>query len=888
MKLNKKNRFSSLSRIAVILVLAFSAITAGIPMLSAHTPPQSVQTYSFLNAAPNPTGVGQTIQLTFWLSIPPPTANGPYGDRWQDFTVKVTKPDGTSTTLGPFKSDPVGSSYTAYTPDVVGTYSFQMFYSGQVLAGANPGPGAVNAQYSNSPYINDSFLPSQSSVVSLTVQQQPVGVWQEPPLPSPNQYWRTPIDANNRGWYVLAGNWLAAGGSRGSYNASGDAYFGGGFNPYTTAPSSAHVLWRKSVAFGGIMGGTYGGGGTSAYYDGMNYELHMDPPVIMNGVLYYNKPNPPFYGFYAVDLYTGQTIWYSNGTQGETLGLNTFGSTPAYPMISCGQIYNYVSPNQFGGIPYLWYLGSPNYYMYDAVTGNWLLTLNNAMRGTPVYGDDGSLLVYILDGTHNWLALWNSSAVTGMYPYGTQANAAWLWRPPEGSTLDWRTGIQWNVTVPSYTAPATQSIARIGSGIILATTGSYYTVMSSEWEIAYDVATGHQLWAQNRTLPAGSTSFSLYGPIGNGVYTEFYDQQTAWSAFSTTTGQLVWGPTSAGYTNAFGVYNNGAFIAYGNLYAIGYDGMIHAYDIKNGKNLWNYYTGSSGYETAYGHNPFFSGPTIADGKVYASEGHTHLQPLFRGAQFVCVNATTGAEVWSVLGWMQSPVVADGILIADNSYDNEIYAFGKGLSATTISASPVTIGYKGATTIQGTVTDQSPGQTCLGIPAAGTPAISDDSMSAWMEYLYMQQPKPNNATGVMVHLTAFDPNNNTEDLGYVMSDAAGNYAIQWNPPVPGVYKVTATFDGSNSYYSSSAEIAVSVTNVPAASAAPGVTPTPPPTTVVSPTAPLTVAPTPSPVSPSVAPSPPAAPTSVALYAGIAAVVIIIVVVAAALVLRKRRR
>ncbi len=33
-------------------------------------------------------------------------------------------------------------------------------------------------------------------------------------------------------------------------------------------------------------------------------------------------------------------------------------------------------------------------------------------------------------------------------------------------------------------------------------------------------------------------------------------------------------------------------------------------------------------------------------------------------------------------------------------------------------------------ITGSVTDQSPG-------AAGTPAISDEDMSAWMEYMYVQ-------------------------------------------------------------------------------------------------------------------------------------------------------
>ena len=65
-------------------------------------------------------------------------------------------------------------------------------------------------------------------------------------------------------------------------------------------------------------------------------------------------------------------------------------------------------------------------------------------------------------------------------------------------------------------------------------------------------------------------------------------------------------------------------------------------------------------------------------------------------------------------------------------------------------SGVTVG--SPVTIRGTVSDQSAGQTCLGIPAKGSPAISDASMSSWMEYLYQQKPQPANATGVPVTLS----------------------------------------------------------------------------------------------------------------------------------------
>jgi hypothetical protein len=151
---------------------------------------------------------------------------------------------------------------------------------------------------------------------------------------------------------------------------------------------------------------------------------------------------------------------------------------------------------------------------------------------------------------------------------------------------------------------------------------------------------------------------------------------------------------------------------------------------------------------------------------------------------------------------------------------------------------------------------------------------------------MKQAKPTNAAGVSVHLTATDPNGNFQDIGTATSNAMGNYAYAWTPPVPGVYSVTASFDGSKSYYGSQAGTAFLVSE---ATATPVVNPTVPPATqTIAPTsaptnAPTaTVAPTPSPV---IIPPTNASPTTT--YIGIAVAVIVIVAVAAALVLRRRK-
>jgi hypothetical protein len=133
----------------------------------------------------------------------------------------------------------------------------------------------------------------------------------------------------------------------------------------------------------------------------------------------------------------------------------------------------------------------------------------------------------------------------------------------------------------------------------------------------------------------------------------------------------------------------------------------------------------------------------------------------------------------------------------------------------------------AVLVQGTVTDQSPGMTLQGMPAAGTPAISDANMREWMEYLYEQKPIPADAVGVDVTLAVLDPNGNIYEVAAATSDMTGLFSATFDPMVPGLYTVIATFAGSNSYYGSCAETAINVMEAPEATPAP--TPTPAPMT-----------------------------------------------------------
>ena len=146
----------------------------------------------------------------------------------------------------------------------------------------------------------------------------------------------------------------------------------------------------------------------------------------------------------------------------------------------------------------------------------------------------------------------------------------------------------------------------------------------------------------------------------------------------------------------------------------------------------------------------------------------------------------------------------------------MYSVGRGPSATTVSIQNDVITHGDTVLLKGTVMDIAAGTKQNGQAARfpnGVPAISDDDMTEWMEYLYMQQEMPMNAKGVKVTLDAFDENGNHIPIGSATSDMSGLYSIMWTPETEGKYTIIATFEGSKSYYSSYAETAIGVDPAP---------------------------------------------------------------------------
>jgi hypothetical protein len=180
--------------------------------------------------------------------------------------------------------------------------------------------------------------------------------------------------------------------------------------------------------------------------------------------------------------------------------------------------------------------------------------------------------------------------------------------------------------------------------------------------------------------------------------------------------------------------------------------------------------------------------------------------LNRGHRLFAIDVNTGKGIWNITGIMAVQAIADGYLLAYNAYDNQLYCFGKGKTATTVTG-PESVQPLGTPVlIKGTVTDQSPG-------VKDTPAIADDYMSEWMEYLYMQKSILGDIKGVTIQLSALDSNGNYISIGRVTSDMNGMFKKMWTPEHEGEYIIIATFEGSESYWSSYAQTAIGVTEAP---------------------------------------------------------------------------
>jgi FOG: WD40-like repeat len=776
--------------------------------------------YPYIYAAPNPVGIGQSVNIGFGFTMP--TSDASYYNGW---ILTITDPDGKIQTMGPFSSDATGGTGTSFTPTKLGTWTFQVQYPGN----------------------NVTFLPNTvytvpetySQTVNLTVVQEPLGY---PPLAAlPSEYWQYPVYSDNYLWYNISSNWLMPGYDTARIRIGA---ISGVFDPYTSAPQSAHILWTQPWMFGGIGTTTSSGSsgltksniGVQTYYTGSNYREEGTPPVIINGRIYINQVEPPAAGFYCIDLYTGKTIWYQNqtflsGTKSLAQGTQA--------QISMGQILVHNDENQNGAVPYLWSTSGTTWARYDAYTGNLLNTIVNAtalsMSGNGhamMFGPSGELLCYFFSQANKNsytgnLVMWNSTlcGLTGLYSQTQTLN------------IPWSKGIQFNATVQASPNEGTDNGAITWDPknptmlIITNQTNGNPTTSGAFTDIAYSTTDGHVLWSKTRNTDGDTWEQLLFASraVGDGIYTIYRKETRQLYAFSTETGEQLW--VTDPRPDALGEFAAGLTFGYGLIYQSAYDGYVYAYNETNGKLVWSFYDNTvnpSGLETPYGHYPYYGALVVADGLVFvANQEHTEQSPLFRGEALYAINASTGQLVWQVKGQYKQESIAGGVLIAPNECDGQTYAIGRGPSKITVNAPSIGVTTNAPITITGTITDVSAGSQQTAVVANfpnGLPCVSDDSQSDFMAAVYMQQTMPNNVTGVPIILSVVDSNGNYRTIGQTTSTIYGTYSYTWTPDITGDYTLIATFAGTNSYYPTTTSTAFHASE-PVATQGPLATPTP---------------------------------------------------------------
>jgi hypothetical protein len=842
---------NKISAIALLLISAFAISIIAVPGAVAHDPPYEFHTVAHVFPTVNPVGVGQTMYIYMWIDKIKPGSALDNTVRMHNYNLKVEKSDGTLVIDETFPTiiDTTSNQLYQWTPTEADTYTITFTFPGDTYTSAE----AAQVSGGNAQYENDTYLPS-SATATLVVQEDPIP--RAPPsYPLPAEYWTRPIYGENPDWWTISSNWLGDGAA--GYGGYGVSYnLGGNGNKWGTVdnvgPQTAHIMWTKPYQNGGVVGGDlfddYRG---NTWFEGSAYNQRFTNPIIVNGKLYYKEAESFAVSFFAgptgpskcVDLQTGEEISWP-----EDL-----------PAFSFAYIYDVEDPNQHGVHPAI--LFTSNFgEAYDAETGNLLFEVEDVPSDSSGFarnkGPQGEQIRYVMMNAGNssnpdwYLGEWNSSnlwSYSGLSPsISSTVDASTPNRYDWNVSIPWRAGVTGGVTV----------IQTIFNDIMLVRNGSLPSSGSPFMgTFGYNPYTyfavnlnpdngplGSILWRKNYDpAPDNVTVLEVGVDPVNRVFVENWRETIQFVGYDLDTGNKIWGPTDPHEPlDYYGSQSSGSIataFAYGNLYSSAYAGILYCYDTSTGDLLFTYGNGgvpgndtNSGFEVP-GPFPTFIN-AIGNGVVYlVTSEHTIETPLYKGAMTRAVNATTGEEIWTLNSYVgeffaSSFAMADGYATWFNGLDNRIYSVGRGPSATTVTASPKVSVYGNSVLIEGTVIDIAAGtkQTeQAGRFPNGVAAVSDDSMTDWMGYVYQQKPFPSDCNGVPVTIDVMDANGNYRTIGTTTSDASGAFSFQWMPDIPGKFTVIATFEGTNGYWPSYAETSFVIDQAPEATPPP----TPPP-------------------------------------------------------------
>ena len=392
----------------------------------------------------------------------------------------------------------------------------------------------------------------------------------------------------------------------------------------------------------------------TAHYQGLGFS-----GIILNGQIHYTPriTHASAQGWETVNLYTGDQLF-----------LDWDANRPSF-----GQIYDYESGNQHGGLSYLWRTSGVElpdtvrvayadpvepadelpvrtrtartmdssevrtgtlWEMLDGYTGKTVCYIANVSSGgTSVYGKDGSILRYSFNrvgGTY-YLQCWNSSH--GTMCSSQTGTGAWQWRPAGGTfggfnaylggtaynyVHDGRDFFSLNVSTP-LTSDLSIRYVKEGEYMIGGSQGSNDesgVTPGVLWKLSLvDGQEGQLLWEKEFTPPssAGEASVSFTGVFAeDGMFCFDSQRQLKRWGYSLDTMQQVWESEPETQFQYYGFSENSYN---GILYSYGYGGIITAYDIKTGDVLWTYEATIEGFESTYGGRYPIGVNIIGDGKL---------------------------------------------------------------------------------------------------------------------------------------------------------------------------------------------------------------------------------------------------------------------------------
>jgi hypothetical protein len=466
--------------------------------------------------------------------------------------------------------------------------------------------------------------------------------------------------------------------------------------------------------------------------------------------------------------------------------------------------------------------------------------MENVPSGSTVYGPKGEIYRISVSTGGATMRFWNSSRVVSN-------EGSWI-RFGMGQIYNASEGIEWTVDIPEGLPGGANIIEIDGKVTGVGGTRQYGFLQETEnsqdkviginvtptnvysWGISLEP--GHEgellfnstgnapsVWTENVTLAQGPVSPE------DGVFTVWVPELRQHWGFSIESAQMLWGPTEP---HAYLDYLGGLAIRnalYENmLVSAQMSGTVYAYEMTSGNLIWTYDATDPYTEILWGDNWPLRVDFFTDGKIYVAHSeHSPIDPKPRGAPFICLNATTGEEIWRIDGafrgtdWGGNAIIGDSIITAYDSYDQNIYGIGKGPSETTIIVENNGLKLGSLATLSGTVMDISPGTNDPILTARfpnGVPAVADEYMSEWMLYIYKQFERPADAMGVPVKIQIVDPAGQYAWIGTATTDSYGNFAYSFIPQMKGTYTLIATFDGSNSYFGSQQTTYLIVDEAPA--------------------------------------------------------------------------